>query len=243
MDDGQRRRAPARSAGLIAAAAAAAFGIPWIASRVTAPLAGHDLARVLAHHTVQAALSLVVIAAIKVIGGGFDFGLRLPRGRADIGRAVASSLVVAALFTLVRYVPNIIAGQPPAPDHPLSVGSIAGWGLFEGVYVGPTEEVLFRSLAIGLLAQAALPALRIRRLEISGATLVAALLFAAAHFQAIGAAPWYVAVFQMTYAFVLGALYGYWFEKSRSLLVPALAHNATDLFATLVSFGVGAVWR
>jgi uncharacterized protein len=243
MHEAQPHSAPALRLGLVAAAVGAAFAIPWIASLASAPLGGHALAHAVVHHAVQAALSLAVIGAFALRDSAVDCGLRLPRRRQDVGRAAAWSLLVAALFTLVRYVPNVVAGQAPEPDYPMSIGSFTGWVFFQGLYVGPTEEILFRSLVIGVLTRAALPRLPIHRTSLSGATLLAAVIFAGAHYQAIGVAPWYVATFQMTYAVVLGVIYGHWFEKTRSVLVPALAHNATDLFATLVAFGLGAFWR
>lgn len=147
------------------------------------------------------------------------------------------------LVTLFRYAPNLIAHAPPPPDHPLGAASFAGWTLFEGVYVGPTEEVLFRSLLMGLLSGAGLGVLRLGRLRLSGTTIVAALLFGAAHFAGVTAAPWWQNEFQIVDAIVLGLIYGYWFERSRSLVVPAVAHNATDLLATWASFGLAAIWR
>src|ERR1019366_7183372 len=104
--------------------------------------------------------------------------------------------------------PNLLASTPPPPSHPLTPASVAGWSFFEGVYVGPTEEILFRSLLVGYLSAALPGAIRLGRFTVSWAALVSSLLFPLGHAQPI----WWQALFQMTYAFVLGLLYAYWFE-------------------------------
>ncbi len=172
-----------------------------------------------------------------------DFGLRWPDRLSDVWVATGWCLVVAILVTLIRYAPNLLSHAPSHPDHPLNTASLAGWTFFEGIYVGPTEEVLFRSLLIGIISGAGLGGLRLGRIKLSGAVIVAALLFGAAHYAGGGASPWWQNAFQIVYAVMLGLIYGYWFERSRSILAPAIAHNATDLLATWLSFGLDVIWR
>lgn len=231
--------------GLVALAVLLTFSLPYIADRLAAavlPAKANLLGHLFIHHGLQAAMALAVIGLWnrhRIV----DFGLRWPARLSDVWKATAWCLLAATLVTLLRYAPNLLAHAPPQPDHPLGGASFLGWTLFEGVYVGPTEEVLFRSLIIGILSGAGLGAVRLGRIELSGATIVAALLFGAAHYPGITAALWWQTAFQIVYAIVLGLIYGYWFERSRSLLAPAIAHNATDLLATWVSFGLAAIWR
>ncbi len=247
METGLERKAgsPGRwtALGLTAVAALLTFALPWIAERLATlalPTEANPLGHLFIHHALQALMALGVIG-LWARNGTADFGLRWPARPSDVGPAIGWSLLAAALFTLLRYAPNLLAQAPPQPNHPAGASSFLGWTLFEGGYVGPTEEILFRSLVIGILSGAGLGALRLGRLELSGATILAALLFGAAHYA--GAAPSWQTAFQVTYAVFLGLIYGYWFERSRSLLAPALAHNATDLMATWVSFGLAVVWR
>jgi membrane protease YdiL (CAAX protease family) len=222
----------------------ASVGLPWLAEALTTamrPGQRSGLAHLFVHHGLQAAMSF---AAILLWSGlpSADFGLRRAK-LSDVSSATRWALTVAALATALTYIPNVLSHTPPHPVHPADLGSLAGWTLFEGVYVGPTEEILFRSLLIGLLSRAGLPGFRLARVRLSGATVIAALLFGAAHYAGVTTAPWWQSAFQIGYAIVLGLIYGYWFERSRSLLAPAVAHNATDLFATWVAFGFAAVWR
>jgi membrane protease YdiL (CAAX protease family) len=98
---------------------------------------------------------------------------------------------------------------------------------FEGVFVGPTEEVLFRGLIIGYLAATVPARLRLGRLDLSLGSVAAAMIFALSHWS-YGVAPVAVALGQQVYAFALGLFYAYCFERSGSLLAPILAHNASD---------------
>ena len=43
---------------------------------------------------------------------------------------------------------------------------------------------------------------------------------------------------QQAYAFALGVLYAYWFEKSRSVAAPIVGHNASDV----VEYGIVFAW-
>ena len=214
--------------------ASAATALFWPSAKT----GDHLLAGLFLHHGAQAVLALAAIALLKGRMAA-DFGLRLPERWGAVGAAVLWSLLIFALFTAIAYLPNLVSGAPPAPTHPLTVSSVAGWVAFEGVFVGPTEEILFRSLLIGYLAAAMPGALRLGPVSVSWAALVSSAVFALGHIDAI----WWQTAFHMTYAFTLGLVYAYWFERTRSLVAPALAHNATDLAATLTGFAVSAFWR
>jgi membrane protease YdiL (CAAX protease family) len=200
------------------------------------------LAWLFVHHGVQAALALIAILAMKRIMVA-DFGLRLPWRFGDVAAAALGALAISVLFTLMRYLPNIVTGAPPSPDGFMASGGIDGWLVFEGLYVGPTEEILFRSLIIGYLAVAMPGVVRVGPIVASRAAVISALLFGLAHYGGVGAAAWWQVLFQMTYAVVLGFFYAYWFERTGSVVVTAVAHNITDLVATLTVFGVAALWH
>jgi membrane protease YdiL (CAAX protease family) len=237
-----------RVAGALLLAVLLGYGLPLVAARLASTVTSwcwpsarpeaHLLVWLFVQHGVQAALALAAIAVLKRFMAT-DFGLRPPRRVDEVASAALWALAICALFTLIAYLPNILARTPPPPSHPLTLASIAGWSFFEGVYVGPTEEILFRSLLIGYLSVAMPGAIRVGGFAVSWAALVSALLFAFGHYQPI----WWQALFQMTYAFVLGIFYAYWFERTRSVVIPALAHNVTDLAATLVGFAATALWH
>jgi membrane protease YdiL (CAAX protease family) len=126
------------------------------------------------------------------------------------------------------YLPQILAHQPPRLGYPLTPGSAAGWLVFEGLYVGPTEEIPFRSMLVPFL-MAMLPArVRLGRFEMHWAGIIVALIFALLHVTSFASRPWPIALGQQAYALALGILYAYWLEKSGSILAPIVGHNASD---------------
>lgn len=97
--------------------------------------------------------------------------------------------------------------------------------------VGPVEELLFRGVVQGVLRRA---------WGAAGAVLVASLVFGLVHYVGVNGTPVerfaYVGV-----AAVLGCVLGYLYERTRNLVVPAVAHggyNAT-LFALQYATAVG----
>jgi hypothetical protein len=236
----------------VALATALAFGVPFLAQQIALEAGrgwlvaspAHDgpfLAFLYLQHGLQALLALLCMVALRRTTGA-DFGLRWPPTARPVVMAAVVAFAVCCAFTLLAYLPNLLAGAPPPPPHPLSTGSIAGWSLFEGGFVGPTEEILFRALIIGYLATTLRGATRLGSLRISWATIIAAILFGLAHM--VGAqGPWWRSAFQVSYAIVLGLIYGYWFERGRSLLAPAIAHNITDFAALAAGFAITALWR
>jgi hypothetical protein len=237
----------------LAVAAALAFGLPFLAEHlalaveggwsIAVPKAdGRLLAFLYLQHGFQAALSLAAILCLRRLGKS-DFGFRWPKGLRPILIAAGLSFTVFVVFTLVAYLPNILTHAAPQAAHPLNPRSVAGWSFFQGVYVGPTEEILFRSLLIGYLASELPGAVSLGRLTISWATVVATILFGLAHLPGNLGNPWRQDLFSVAYASTLGLVYGYWFERSRSLLVPAIAHNVTDLAALLTGFALAFLWR
>jgi hypothetical protein len=110
------------------------------------------LAYLYVHHAYQLALGLVAVAVLKRLVPA-DYGLHRPRGKSYVGAPVAWGVTLfGAAMTLVDYAPEILAHRAPKLDYPLMPQTVVGWLFFEGVYVGPTEEIPFRALLVTYLA-------------------------------------------------------------------------------------------
>ena len=191
------------------------------------PPPGPTLAWAYSQHGFQLVLALIAIAILKRLVPA-DYGLHLPRGKTYVGAALLWGAVFGIVMTLVDYAPQIVAGTAPKLGYPLNATNVGGWLFFEGVYVGPTEEIPFRALLVTYLA-AMLPArLRIGRIEMGWAGIIVALVFALAHAANFWTRSWPLALGQQFYAFALGVLYAYWLEKSRSVVAPVVGHNVSD---------------
>jgi membrane protease YdiL (CAAX protease family) len=70
--------------------------------------------------------------------------------------------------------------------------------------------------------------LRLGRFEMNWAGVIAALIFSLLHAGNFSLRARPLALGQQVYAFVLGVLYAYWLEKSKSVVAPILGHNVSD---------------
>lgn len=187
-------------------------------------------------HTGQLLIALAVIPALKYTVVPADYGLHLPRGKTYIWPAILWGTFFGALMTVVDYAPNIIAHTKPDAGFPLTSANIWGWLTFEGLYVGPTEEIPFRALLVTYLAATMPGKLRIGRFEMNWAGVLAAIIFALMHASSFDTRAWPQALGQQVYAFALGVLYAYWLEKSRSIVAPMIGHNFSDVVEQILVF-------
>jgi membrane protease YdiL (CAAX protease family) len=200
-----------------------------------------QLAWLYAQHGMQMVLALVAIIVFKGWLGG-DFGLHMPRERSYVLPATLWGLFFGVLMTAVDYAPQILSHTAPKLGYPLTAGNVIGWLGFQGIYVGPTEEILFRSLLVTYLTVTMPGKFRAWGYEMNGAGVVVALIFALAHITSFGNEPWPVAFGQQLYAFALGVLYAYWLEKSKSVLAPIVGHNVSDVTEYALLFLMVAAW-
>jgi membrane protease YdiL (CAAX protease family) len=220
------------------------FGLPYLAAYCAIFASSHfhtpspegpTLPWLYAHHAFQLVIALGAIAVMKRLVPA-DYGLHWPRGRTYVRAAILWGLFFGVLMTLVDYAPEILARTVPSLDYKLTSTNVTGWLFFEGVYVGPTEEIPFRALLVTYLAATMPGRLRIGPFEMNWAGIVAALLFALLHATNFWMRPWPLALGQQAYAFALGVLYAYWLEKSKSVLAPIVGHNVGDVTEYAILF-------
>ena len=225
---------------------ATGIGIPYLAgyaayfsSRLfhTPSPHGPTLPWLYMQHAVQCLFALLAIAVVKRYVPA-DYGLHWPRQKTYIRPAILWGVLFGVLMTLVDYAPELLAHRKPDPGFPLTTANVTGWLFFEGVYVGPTEEIPFRALLVTYLAAAMPGRLRIGRFEMNWAGVIVALIFALLHATNFSTRAWPQALGQQVYAFALGVLYAYWLEKSRSVVAPSIGHNVGDV----VEYGILFAW-
>jgi membrane protease YdiL (CAAX protease family) len=228
------------------------LGLPYLAGELVefarhysheyVPGIADKLGWLYAQHGVQMVLALIVIAAMKWLVPA-DYGLHAPRGKSYVGAAVLWGLFFGISMTLLDHLPELIAHTAPKLDYPLTTRNVLGWLGFEGIYVGPTEEILFRSLLVTFLAATMPGKLRLGRYDMNVAGVVVAAIFALAHLGSFFDSPWWMALAQQVYAFAIGVLYAYWLEKSKSVLAPVIGHNVADGTAYALLFLMAAYWK
>ncbi len=214
----------------------------WLSHRFPLPsMTGPTLPWLYAQHALQTLLALVAIFVIKRFMP-FDAGLRWPQEKTYIGPAILWGIFFGVLMTLVDYAPDLIAHHPMDLGFAVTPHSMIGWTFFEGIYVGPTEEILFRSLLVGFLIAAMPGKVRLGRYDMSWGGVIVALTFALAHATNFINHPAWAAAGQQVYAFALGILYAYWFEKSRSIVAPIIGHNVGGVTEYAICFVLIALW-
>jgi CAAX protease family protein len=187
-------------------------------------------------HAFQLLIALVVIAVLKYWLVPADYGLHWPRGKTYILSAILWGTFFGVLMTAVDYAPQLIAHTKPNPGFPLTPANVWGWTFFEGIYVGPTEEIPFRALLVTYLAATMPGKLHVGRFNMNWAGIIAALIFALLHIGSFDSRHWPEALGQQVYAFALGVLYAYWLEKSKSIVAPIVGHNFSDVVEQLIVF-------
>ena len=225
--------------------AALGFGVPYIAgygafysSKLfhTPSPNGPVLAWLYSQHAFQLVVALIVIAVLKFWLVPADYGLHWPRGKTYIWPAILWGTFFGVLMTVVDYTPELLGHTKPDPGFPLTPGNIWGWTFFEGVYVGPTEEIPFRALLVTYLATTMPGKFHIGRFNMNWAGIIAAVIFALLHANNFDTRHWPQALGQQFYAFALGVLYAYWLEKSKSVVAPIIGHNFSDVVEYLILF-------
>lgn len=187
------------------------------------------------HHTIQLLFGLIAIAVVKYFVPA-DYGLHRPREKTYVRAAILWGVFFGVLMTLVDYAPHLMAGTKPDPGFAPTPANIGGWLFFEGVYVGPTEEIPFRALLVTYLAATMPGKLRIGRFDMNWAGIIVALIFALLHATNFDLRGWPEALGQQIYAFALGVLYAYWLEKSKSIVAPIVGHNVGDVVEYIILF-------
>jgi hypothetical protein len=220
----------------LAATLGLAIGLPYLAAALavlgsrflqTPSPHGPTLPWLYAQHGIQLLLALIVIALLRRRVPA-DYGLHWPRGKTYFGAAVLWGAVFGVLMTFVDYAPQLLARTTPVLDYPLTIPHVLGWLFFEGVYVGPTEEIPFRALLVTFLAATMPGRIRCGRFEMNRAGVIVAVIFALLHATNFLTRAWPLALGQQIYAFVLSVLYAYWLEKSQSVIAPIIGHNVSD---------------
>jgi hypothetical protein len=204
---------------------------------------GGNLGWLYLQHAGQLAVALIIIAVLKYTILPADYGLHWPRGKTYIWPAILWGIFFGVLMTVVDYAPQILSHTKPDIGFPLTPANIWGWTFFEGVYVGPTEEIPLRALLLTFLATTMPGKFHIGRFNMNWAGVIVAVIFALLHATSFDTRNWPEALGQQFYAFALGVLYAYWLEKSKSIVAPIVGHNVGDVVEYLILFAwLGAFW-
>jgi membrane protease YdiL (CAAX protease family) len=194
-----------------------------------------------ATHAVQLLVALGFIAILKPSFRG-NFGLGIPKARHYLWQALWIGALFGPLMLVVDYYPDLLHRRAPPGPYSLTPGNMAPWLLMQGIFVGISEEILFRSLFLGYLIHRVPIRLKFGRYAFSLAGIIIAVAFSLAHAGAFWHVPFPSALGQQAYAIAMGIFYAHLFEQSGSVLAPAIAHNAGDFVEWCLCFALRAAW-
>jgi len=196
------------------------------------------------HHVFQIALTIVAMKLYfrsKLSDWGFKFNyVKLSLKISLI--FLIGAVIIQNIFTINGLITGDLASR--VFDFPLTSRNIAGYYAFQGLLSGTCEEPLFRGFVITVLAQSWKGKIRIGKIEISVATIIAAIFFSYAHIG-FSLFPFEITRFfpvQIALSFAFGILYGVVFEKTKSLFGPILLHNISNINYSYIVYLLINLW-
>jgi membrane protease YdiL (CAAX protease family) len=177
------------------------------------------------HHFLQMLFALILIGLYSR-GRFSDWGLNLRNARISWRIFFWFVPIYSLIILAVNVFPAVIAHQAPSFDYPLTRANIVGWLAFECLFVGISEEILFRGLIHTFLAQTWCGVWNVGRVAVPTAGIVTTIIFCIAHMDVLH--HWHVSWLQQLWALGFGLYYSIVYHRTGSLFNPILAHNYGD---------------
>jgi membrane protease YdiL (CAAX protease family) len=176
------------------------------------------------HHLFQMALALILIA---VLGRRkfSEWGLNLRNRSLSLRILARFCIVYIPVILAVNVVPVLIMRARPSFGYPVDAVNVAGWLSFTWLFVGFSEEIVFRGLIHTYLAKAWTGVWKIGSVSLPYAGIIASVIFSLAHISPIHP---HIYWSQLLWALGLGLFYSAVYYRTGSLLAPILAHNFSD---------------
>ena len=185
------------------------------------------------HHFFQMIFAIIIML---ILGGGLrNYGFTLESKNLYIFPAITVGIMFGVIMTLVDHLPTIIAGVKIS-GYDLTPLNVMGWLSFEWVFAGLSEEIFIRGMMMTYLMRKMNGHVRFFKWEVHIAGVIIAVLFALMHLSSFFSGNLIYAIGQQIYAFILGLIYAYFYEKSRSLAAPIIAHNVSNGVEFLILF-------
>ncbi len=184
----------------------------------------HPWIGVYEHHFWQMAFALLFIGVYSR-GRFADWGLNLRNARLSWHILARFCLWYSLAVGVINLLPRLLGVPLPPLGYPLTAVNVVGWLSFQWLFVGVSEEILFRGLIHTYLARTWRGAWRAGGVVIPTAGVITTVIFCLAHVDIF---PPHVNWVQQAAAVILGLYYSTVYHRTGSLLNPILAHNFSD---------------
>ena len=191
------------------------------------------------HHLMQ---MVVALALIALLGRGkfSEWGLNLRNRPASLRALGWFCLVYLPIVLAVNVVGPWLLRQRPSFGYPVDTVNVAGWLSFAWLFVGFSEEILFRGLIQTFLARTWTGVWQIGNVTMPHAGLIATVIFCLAHINLLHP---HVHWDQQVWALGLGLFYSAVYYRTGSLLATILAHNYSDGMMFAAQYAVYGLLR
>ncbi|MEN1967195.1 CPBP family intramembrane glutamic endopeptidase [Lentibacillus sp. N15] len=151
-------------------------------------------------------------------------------------KSIKPLLLIAAWLLPLQIIGNLdVIGNPLPIWYQHGAGTILLELFFQGIFVGFAEEMLMRpAIHRTLLVKSGGGFYLFRKVYISFPLIITSSLFAVLHMVNFMNQPIGLTVFQALYAFIIGTILGYYYERTRNYIGTALLHNAIDVIHVVV---------
>ena len=189
------------------------------------------------HHIVQL---LVVVSIILILSKLLKLDFKFKIGDIKIGmKYVISFTLVMLIYILASYIIGYYFNKISLYSYELNTRNIIGTLGFQLFLSGTSEEILFRALPITVFLYFFRDnkGFGIKRVNIPLEIVIAAFLFSISHIS-WSLNPFLISVdlFQLFYAFLLGIVYGFTYERSQSIIYPILMHSISNVLMVGIGY-------
>jgi len=193
------------------------------------------------HHIAQALLFVPLFFLVKLIMPKVDFKLR--KGNVKVGLTYIWKFTLFFLvYSIIAYGIIYLTDSFSPFSYSLSANNIVGYLGFQLFLSGPSEELIFRSFGMGVVAL--LFSKRIFKNKLSVANLIIAIIFGLAHIG-IAFSPFNLSfsTMQVFYAIGLGLIYGDCIEKTNSVIYPMALHSISNVISVGITILLTVIVR
>jgi membrane protease YdiL (CAAX protease family) len=145
-------------------------------------------------------------------------------------------LLICSWLIPLQVIGNLdIIGKPMPLWYQNGATSIIIEVIFQGFFVGLTEEMFMRPAIHQALLSKKLGGYQLfKRWYISNSILITALMFGMLHVVNIGHQPIELTIIMFLYSFVIGIIFGFYYERTNNYIGTLILHSLLDVVGTFV---------
>lgn len=147
------------------------------------------------------------------------------------------SILLGVLLAFIGFLQSFLFSKfisvPSIPFDPTPM-NLLWMDAYIWIFVGIAEETLYRGMIQTYLMRHLNGQIRIIKWDFKIGTLIAAILFGCSHLSALSLQPYPLVISNVILTTIGGLVLGYLYQRTHSLIGPAIAHNLSNGLANLL---------